>query len=60
MKRIASLEATLQRTIVPVPGGEQCVKPTAPMAFVENGKGQGGSTLSGADYYAPGQPEPGV
>jgi hypothetical protein len=54
---IASLEATLQRTIVPVPGGDQCVKPMAPMAFVENGKGQAGSTLSGADYYAPGEPD---
>ena len=54
---IASLEATLQRTIVPVPGGDQCVKPMAPMAFVENGNGQAGSTLSGADYYTPGQAE---
>ena len=54
---IASLEATLQRTIVPVPGGDQCAKPAAPMAFVQDGKGQAGSSLSGSDYYTPGQPD---
>jgi hypothetical protein len=54
---IASLEATLQRTLVPLPGGEQCMKPDAPMAFVQDGKGQAGSSLSGSDYYTPGDPD---
>jgi hypothetical protein len=53
---IASLEETLQRTIVPVPGGDQCTKPGAPMAFAETGAGESGSSLSGANFYVPGEP----
>lgn len=54
---IASLEQTLQRTIVPVPGGDQCTRPPEPMAFAENGAGESGSSLSGADHYVPGEPD---
>jgi hypothetical protein len=54
---IASLEATLQRTVVPLGDGEQCMKPAAPMVFTQDGQGQPGSALSGADYYIPGQPD---
>lgn len=53
---IASLEETLRRTIAPV-SAEQCSRPSEPMAVMESGAGESGSSLSGADYYVPSDPE---
>ncbi len=54
---IRSLEQTLERTIVPVVGAGLCMPPEAPTAVSEDGAGESGSALSGADYYLPGDPE---
>lgn len=54
---IQELEQTLRRTVVPLPTGEQCQAPEEPATIAEDGAGESGSSLSGADYYVASDPE---
>ena len=52
---IQQLETSIRTTLGPTTG-TTCTKPATPVMFNQSGSGQGGSKLSGVDYYVSGMP----